>query len=278
MATVLCLSSQVARGYVGASAAKVALERSGHQVWVLPTVVLSSHRGWSRVAGTEIAAPDLKAMLDALEANGWLAQVDAVLAGYMPGVGQAAVAFDAMGRVREANREALVLCDPACGDAPKGLYIAQETAEAICDRLVPAADMARLNAFELAWATGCSVTNRCEALKAARRLGPDVVLVTSVPAADEAHVENLLVTDEGAWTASVPRHAQAPHGTGDFLSGLYLGHVLRGAEPVRALSLATGALQIVTTASAEKDELKLIETEAEWRYASPWPVEAVAKA
>ncbi len=275
MAIVLCLSSQVARGYVGASAVRVALERLGHEAWVLPTVVLSSHRGRARVAGPTIPAADLKAMLDALDANDWLARVDAVLTGYMPSVDHVTAAMAAVARVKEAQPRAIALCDPACGDTPKGLYVAEAAAEAIKDRLLPVCDVARLNAYELAWATGRSVTSRAEALAAARALGPGTVLATSVPAGDEASLLNLLVAGEDAWAASVPARAQVPHGVGDFLSGLFLAHLLKGASPQQALGLATAALQMAIVASDGHDELRLIGTEADWVQAATWPVEKV---
>ena len=46
-----------------------------------------------------------------------------------------------------------MLVDPVLGDAGR-LYVAQETAEAIRDRLIPLADIATPNLFELGWLTG----------------------------------------------------------------------------------------------------------------------------
>jgi pyridoxine kinase len=238
-------------------------------------VVLTSHRGRARVAGPTIPAADLKAMLDALDANDWLARIDAVLTGYMPSMDHAAAAMVAVARVKEAQPKAIALCDPACGDAPKGLYVQEEAAGAIKDWLLPVCDVARLNAFELAWATGRSVTNRGEALAAARALGPQTVLATSVPAEDEASLLNLLVVGGDAWVTSVPAREQVPHGAGDFLSGLFLAHLLKGALPQEALGLATAALQMAIVASDGHDELRLVGTEADWVEAAPWPVERI---
>ena len=84
MARVLAVSSQVVRGHVGLSAAVPALQRLGHEVWPVPTIVLSNHPGHPHAAGTEIEPGVLDAMLDALDRNGWLGEVDAVLTGYLP--------------------------------------------------------------------------------------------------------------------------------------------------------------------------------------------------
>ena len=50
MARILILSSWVAHGHVGLSAAAPALQALGHEVTQLPTTVLSNHPGWPHVA------------------------------------------------------------------------------------------------------------------------------------------------------------------------------------------------------------------------------------
>jgi pyridoxine kinase len=53
--------------------------------------VLSSHPGHGRSAGERIAPAIIEEMVDALDANGWLAGVDAVLTGYLPTAGHVAM-------------------------------------------------------------------------------------------------------------------------------------------------------------------------------------------
>ena len=135
MARVLAISSQVARGHVGLSATALALERLGHEVWRLPTILLSNHPGHPRTAAVATPPDKLAAMIDALGANGWLEEVDAVLTGYLPSAAHVAVAAEAVTRVRaRAARAVVYVCDPVLGDDPKGLYIAVEAAAAIRER------------------------------------------------------------------------------------------------------------------------------------------------
>lgn len=275
MTTVLCISSQVVRGSVGATAARSALERLGHEVWVLPTVTLSSHRGHARVAGPVLPADELRAMLDALDANGWLGEVGAVLIGYLPDAAQVGVAFDAIGRVRAANRTARVLCDPAIGDTPKGLYVDAAAAEATRDRLLPMADIATPNAFELAWLTGRRVTGPEEALAAAAVLGPETVLATSIPSMRDRALVNLLREPGSAWTTRVAARVRAPHGTGDFLAALLLGHLLNGRSGREALALATAGIEAALDVSEGADALKLAGSGEAWSAPAPWPVAPV---
>ena len=62
---ILALSSQVAFGHVGLSAAVPVLQRLGHSVTALPTVMLSNHPGWPHVAGRRVPVADLDSMIDA---------------------------------------------------------------------------------------------------------------------------------------------------------------------------------------------------------------------
>src|SRR5688572_27846842 len=66
MARVLALSSQVARGHVGLSAVVPALQRLGHEVWPLPTILLSNHPGHAHAAGLRVDPAALEEMVDAL--------------------------------------------------------------------------------------------------------------------------------------------------------------------------------------------------------------------
>lgn len=275
MATVLCISSHVARGFVGNRAAGFALERLGHEVWELATVHLSNHPGHPHAAGAPADPGVLTEMLDALETNGWLGQVDAVLSGYLPSAEHARVVADAVTRVRTAVPGALYLCDPACGDDPKGLYVSEPAARAIAETLLPLADITTPNRFELAWLAGADVADTATALQAAERLAPARVLATSIPAAAPDALSNLLCTPEGAWAATVTRQHTAPHGTGDFIAALFLAHRLAGRPDAEALALCTASVEAALQASASADELRLVDAQAAWADPAPWPVHAL---
>ncbi|MGI9384742.1 MAG: pyridoxal kinase [Methyloligellaceae bacterium] len=272
MATVLSISSQVARGHVGLSATQFALERLGHEVWSLPTILLSNHPGHARYAGEPVDAMALGRMLGALQDNGWLAQVDGVLTGYLPSAVHVVVAAELVTWVRSHAPEALVLCDPALGDDPKGVYVDPTAAEAIRSELLPLADIAAPNRFELEWLTGHAVANESEALVAAEVLGQPHLLATSIPGAGPDRLLNLHVGLDTASKTDVERRPQAPHGTGDLIAALFFGHVLDGRDSARALALATAGVEAVLDASVDADELKLVQSQAAWTTVEPWPV------
>jgi len=274
MARILAISSQVARGHVGLSAIVPTLQRLGHEVTALPTILLSNHPGHAKVAGQQVAPDLLRRVLDALEANGWLSETDAVITGYLPSISHVEVAIDAIGRVTSNRSDARILVDPVLGDEPKGVYIDRSAAERIRDELVPLADTVTPNAFELGWLTSIAITSIAGALGACEALTPRYVLATSVPGDRQTELENLLF-ERGtgkALACTVTRQDRVPNGTGDFLSALYLGHGLRGMAAGDALAVSIGGVDAAIKASVGHDELQLASSQAAWADAGPWPV------
>jgi len=270
MPRVLALSSHVAYGSVGLAAIVPALQALGHEVVALPTIVLSNHPGHASFAGEQIASATLSQMLDSLDANGWFPDIDAVLTGYLPTAAHVDVARSACERVRWANAGALLACDPVLGDSPGGLYIDEAAATAIGRNLMPLCDLATPNAFELAWLSQLPVECADEAMAAARALDVAAVLATSVPASGD-RLATLLVSETEAQACFVPRRPTAPHGTGDLLAALYLGHVLNGVAPDASLARAVAGVEASIAASTGRDELSLAAAGAIWTQAAGLP-------
>ena len=271
MATVLAISSQVARGHVGLSAIGPALTRLGHRVIALPTVLLSNHPGHAHKAGVVVAPETLEAMLAALDANGWLGEVDAVLSGYLPSAAHVRVVAAALERVARARRggefqrasgdraghnKPFYICDPVLGDDPRGLYIEAGAAAAIRDELVARADTVKPNRFELAWLAGRDVATAADARAAAIALARPLVLATSIDGGG-GHIANIAVAGDDAFTCRVARRARAPHGTGDLLTALFAGRVLAGLAVADALGRAVAGVDAVLALSEGADELAL---------------------
>lgn len=240
---VLAVSSQVVWGPVGNSAAVPALQAEGHEVLSLPTVVLSNHPGHGPPAGFRTEPDAMGRMFSALEALGALAKLDAVLTGYFASPAQV---HEVAGLLRRMS-PGFVLVDPVLGDHGR-LYVPQEVAEAIRDLLLPLATCITPNGFELSWLSGQSVTDEASAAAAARALQLPEVLATSIPSEGD-RLATLLVTAEDVHGVVTPRLPGVPHGTGDFLSGLYLARRLR--QPVQeALASAMKTLSRAIAMSA----------------------------
>jgi pyridoxine kinase len=271
MARVLALSSHVAFGSVGLAVIVPALHALGHETIAAPTVVLSSHPGYGRFAGERMAPAIIEEMVDALDANGWLADVDAVLTGYLPTAGHVASAAGAIARVRDANPAAILLCDPVCGDDPGGLYLDQSVPTAIGELLLPVSNIATPNRLEASWLSGLPISTPKEAIEAARALGVPTVLVTSVPASGD-RLATVLIDEGGGRACFVLRRDVAPRGTGDLLAALYLGQVLNGADATLALGRAIAGVEAAIASSGPNE---LVLAKAAWAAAKPLPASPV---
>jgi len=247
MARVMALSSWVAHGHVGLSAAGPALARLGHEVTQLPTVMLSNHPGFPHVAGRPVPVAELAAMVDALEANGWLAGHDTLLTGYLPRAEHVGFAVKLAERMRGANPSLRLVVDPVLGDHPKGLYLDAGAAEAVRAGLAPLADVLTPNLFELEWLTRMPVGTLDEAEAAARALAV-TVHVTSPPFGD-GETGVLSVSPAGVLALRTPRIEGVPQGTGDVFSGLIaaglpVGHAMAHLEALVRASAGHPHLRI----------------------------------
>lgn len=233
-----------------------ALQRLGHDVWPLPTVLLSNHPGHAYAAGVRIAPADLERMLDALGRNGWIGAVDAVIAGYLPSAEHVGVAARTIRRLK-SERPVRFLCDPVLGDEPKGLYIDAAAAHALRQELLPLADVLTPNRFELGWLTGQPVNALDEVRCAAACLQTEMVVVTSAALRDGNLIALLSAPPvvglcETAWIENVP------HGTGDLFAALLLGHLLNGEPRQDAVGRAVAGVAATIERSAGRGELALV--------------------
>ena len=259
MPIILSLSSQVARGHVGHSAAVFAWQRLGIEVVALPTILLSNRPDYPHRAGERIR-PEL------------LGEIDAVFTGYLPSAAHVALTAELVTRLKAGRPELFYCCDPILGDEPGGLYIAEDAANGIRDTLLPLADLVTPNRFELQWLTGTHVRSSADAVHAASKLARPMVLATSAPAASGADLANLLVEGPKAWSTVVGRRLSVPHGTGDLVAALFMGHLLRSRPAAEALALATAGIEAVIDASESREELNLIASQDSWAAPGPWPV------
>ena len=138
---VLSIQSAVAFGHVGNSAAVFPLQRIGHEVWPVHTVLFSNHTGYGAWRGPVIAGSDVHEVILGMEDRGALAQVDLVLSGYQGSPEIADVIIDAVDRVKAANPAAVYCCDPVMGDVGRGFFVRPGIPEYMRDQVVPAADI-----------------------------------------------------------------------------------------------------------------------------------------
>lgn len=255
---VAIVSSHVARGAVGNRAAVFAVETLGRPVIAVPTVLLPWHPGHGAATRIVPEADPFARFMHDLAHGPFAGEIAAMLSGYVGAAHQVSAMAGAVAALRAGRPDLIYACDPVIGDEA-GLYVPEKVASAIAERLVPMADIATPNRFELEWLAGRALPDNGALIGAARALGPPRVLVTSAFAGAPALTGNLLVTAQGALLAEHARFDRVPNGTGDLTAALLLAHLMDGKGDAEALALATASVHdvLASTRSRGADELTL---------------------
>lgn len=255
---VIVISSHVVRGSVGNRAAVFALETLGHPVWAVPTVILPWHPGHGPAKRIVPEPEQFDDLIADLERAPWLGEVSGIMTGYLGNAAQAAAVARLVRTVKARNSNVLYLCDPVIGDE-KGLYVPEATAIGIRDRLMPLADIATPNRFELAWLAGADLPDNKAVMQAALHAGPGTMLVTSAHPMITGGTGNLLVTHALALLAEHRLVTGPTNGLGDLTSALFLARVLAGLDLEQALQRTTASVFEIMARSAKRgaDELML---------------------
>ena len=260
---VIVISSHVARGSVGNRAAVFALETLGYPVWAVPTVILPWHPGHGRATRIVPDPGEFAALMKDLENAPWLGEVAGVLSGYLGNAEQAAAVASLVSAVRARNPNALYVCDPVMGDLG-GLYVSEAHAAALRDTLLPLADIATPNRYELEWIVGAKLDSVRAVVEAAMHVGPANMLVTSAPAMMAGSTGNLLVTPNSALLAEHRIIERPPNGLGDLTGAVFMARLLGGQTMEAALRSTTASVFEILARTTKRggDELQL-ETDAQ---------------
>lgn len=247
VARILLISSFTATSHVGSVVSAFVLRRMGINVTVLPTTLFGRHPGWGVPGGDIVPTEKLIDMWEAVHAQAQ--PFDAVMTGYMGEIGH----IDLAATIIDTLKPKTVLVDPVMGDGSRadgGLYISQNRAEAICDKLIPRAHIATPNLWEWRYITG----NLDETPETSPRplVGVDETLVTSVTDGDRIGA----MLFEGGLTHAImhKRYEGVPNGGGDTLAAAYLGQRLRGDAPRDALVHSVSAVFAIMGAATTGDD------------------------
>ncbi len=259
---VIVISSHVARGTVGNRAAAFALEVLGHAVWSIPTITMPWHPGHG--PATRIVPPETEfaSFLDDLAKAPWRSEVGAVLSGYIGNPSQARAIARLVKTFKRENPGLLYACDPVIGDGD-ALYVAEETAIAVKNHLIPIADLVTPNRFELAWLSGSEqFTDNNQILLAARKLAAKLVLVTSAFSMLRNATGNILLHPGGADMAEHATLGKPPNGPGDLTAALFVAHILQNMDLQEALQKTTASVfEVLTRATRRNADELMLETD-----------------
>ncbi len=266
---ILSIQSSVSYGHVGNSAAVFPLQRIGHEVMPVYTVVYSNHTGYGAWKGPMLTGQNVRDIVQGIDERGGLDDVELILSGYQGGDDIGDAILDAVALVKQRNPHAIYACDPVLGSADKGCFVAPEVQSLIRDRVVPQADLITPNQFELGFVTGTDPHTLEETLASVDQIrdagGPSSVLVTSVlrPDRPEHTIEMLAVTPEGAWIVQTPLLAFKANGSGDVTAALFSSHLRGSGDAADALGRTAASVYelLENTLNSGRRELQLIESQ-----------------
>jgi pyridoxine kinase len=156
------------------------------------------------------------------------------------------------------------------GDVGRGFFVAPGLPELMRDTVVPQAQVITPNQFELEFLTGRrtrTLEEVIDAADAARALGPETVLVTSVvtESAAAGTIDMVAVSGAGAWLVSTPLLSGVFQGAGDLTAAVFLARLLQTGDVAdavgRTASIVYGVLE--ATARSGRRELELVAAQDE---------------
>ena len=247
---VISVQSQVVHGHVGNSAAVFPMQAAGLAVAAIPTVIFSNTPDYPTLRGAPLP-PDLFAdLLLGAEERGLPQRADWLMTGYIGSVEVGRLAADFVARCKAANPRLRYLCDPVMGDDGPGLYVPAELARIIADRLLPLADLATPNTFELGFLTGQPIRDMDDLQAAGTRLrmAPGASLIATGCVLEDSpadHLESVILGPAGVTRHPTRRLPVALPGTGDLFAGLIVASLAKG----RDLTFAVETAQDLTSAA-----------------------------
>lgn len=256
---ILSIQSRVSYGYVGNSIAVPAIQAAGLEVWPLNTVSFSNHPGHGQFTGEVRPAAELEAQIDGLAALGVMDGLSAVLSGYLGLPDTAAVVAAAVDRTRASSPALPFVLDPVIGDNGRH-FVRDGVAEAICEKLLPRADIVTPNLYELGVLCGAAIPNEADVITAAARslIRESRLIAVAVTGIERSGmVSNLLVLEDTSYETMTPRLDRGFNGTGDLFAALLTAWFVRSGDIRSAFARAAGGLDAATRITAQGGRMEL---------------------
>ncbi len=269
---VISIQSQVVMGHVGNSAALFPMQAAGLEVAAIPTVVFSNTPDYPTLRGRALPADFFAELLQGAWERGLPQRADFLLTGYIGSLEVARLIADFVARAKAANPRLRYFCDPVMGDDGPGLYVPEAIAGVLKDGLLPLADYASPNPFEIGWLTGQPVRALTDLPRAAQalRMAPGAHLIATGCVLDDTApgmLESVVLGPEGISRHPTPRLPVAMAGTGDLFAGLVLAGLAKGRALPQAVEFAQVQTSRALARAAELGTKEVVLSDPEFRAA-----------
>ena len=228
------IQNSVGMGFLGNQAAFAIANALGARLIHVPSTFATAHGGFSgrssSVADPQQFRRDVAFLIQQ--------RPGIILIGYLPKPQHVDVVATQLQEFK-----GIVLLDPVIGDYQKGLYVSQETARAIRERLIPLAQIITPNRFEAEVLLGSGDRTMSEHayLNGLFDLGPEAIVITSFERDPDKHRVKLLFTNGYSyyriWGPLFP--AYPAHGVGDVFAASLASFAALGGSPFAAALLST---------------------------------------
>ena len=240
---MISIQSQVVFGHVGNSAALFPMQAAGLEVAAIPTVIFSNTPDYPTLRGRALPPEFFSDLLQGARERGLPERADVILTGYIGSRDVAMMVADFVAEAKATNPRVTYVCDPVMGDTGPGLYVPEAIADVMRDRLLPMADIATPNPFELSWLTGRAIATLTdlEAARTSLRIAPGAHLIATGCTFEDTpagHIESVILGADGASRHPVEHLPIALPGTGDLFAGLIVAGLARGVPLPQAVETA----------------------------------------
>ncbi len=272
MSLVISIQSQVVMGHVGNSAAVFPMLAAGLEVAPVPTVIFSNTPDYPSLRGRPLPADFFAELLQGLWDRELPQRADLLLTGYIGSVEVAHLLADFVTRAKAENPRLRYYCDPVMGDEQPGLYVPAEIADTFRDRLLPMADIASPNPFEIAWLTGRPIAALADIPRAAQalRMAPQAqLIVTGCRLRETAPgmLESVIHGPQGSSRHPTPHLPIALAGTGDLFAGLIVAALGRGHDLPHAVEFAQAQVSRALARAADLGKKEVVLSDPDFRAA-----------
>lgn len=240
---VISIQSQVVLGHVGNSAAVFPMLAAGLDVAPVPTVVFSNTPDYPTLRGRAMPPDHFADLLQGVWERGLPGRARYVVTGYIGSVEIALMTAEFIRRAKAENSALIYLCDPVMGDEKPGLYVPEAIAAVLKDALLPLADIASPNPFEIAYLTGQPIRALADLPRAFAdlRMAPGAHLIATGCSLEETAagmLESVILGPDGISRHPTPRLSVSMAGTGDLFLGLITAALGCGRDLAQAVEFA----------------------------------------